>query len=95
MNGAFYNLETGFFASVPSPGKFSALRTNSMFTFNEKPTIFGTCFDCQPDEEEDLVALDVIQYQAEKGSWEVIGQMQQDRQLHEVVEVPASFCDDF
>ncbi len=38
---------------------------------------------------------EVLQYNEALDTWDSLGYMQETRLLHEVIEVPGSFCDDY
>jgi len=84
------------FRKFASPGEYSQKKTNALFSYQGRPTIFGTCSACAIDDEDAVGQFnEVLQYQAESDEWVVIGSLMEERTAHEVVEVPASFCNKF
>jgi len=92
--GMFLNLETFAWTPYQDAGSFSTESTNALFTFQGKPTIFGTntCEQCDDDQRPHT---EVLQYQPDDDTWVIIGNMLESRELHEVVQVPSSFCSFF
>jgi len=84
-------LELKRWLELPIAGVFTAQNTNALFSFRGKPTVFGTCEDCNNADE----PTQILQFQLETLEWWYIGDMLEARDRHEVVEVPLSFCDAF
>jgi len=66
--------------------------SNSLFTFNGKATLFGTCRNSERCLDPGN-ADEVVQYDQELNEWVDLGRMRESRRLHAVVEVPARICD--
>ncbi len=67
-------------------------QANAMFSFNDKPTVFGNSV-C--DVNGVCEYTQVNQYEPNSDSWINMGKMNVGRRFHSVVEVPAEFCDYF
>ena len=90
QSGNFYNFNLGVWeVKAELPEQTDNSNQNSMWTFRGRPTIFGAPFctglnECFYDQ--------VIQYVWEDDEWVMLGEMREPRRLHEMVEVPRSFC---
>jgi len=70
---------------------FTDHRTNALFTFQGKPTVFGTSL-CDLCDEDSTNLKQVRQYQPDENDWKTIGYLDESRKWHEVIEVPKAFC---
>ncbi len=89
--GYWYNLNsTEWIKKAVPPVDPTESFPNAMWTFRGRPTIFGepVCSDDASCENKGI-----LQYLAETDTWEAIGTMLVPRSYHEVIEIPASFCD--
>jgi len=97
IDGSFFNLDDGVWRKYESPGYYTEqnIYVNELYSFRGKPTVFGTCKNC--DDPNDLTAehKEIIQYLEEDDEWITIGYMQESRIDNLVIEVPISFCDSF
>ncbi len=74
----------------PAPLVPSGGFVNEMVRFRGRPTIVGAprcnaVLDCTRDQ--------IVQYDPDLDTWILLGQLQQQRRLHTVIEIPQSFCD--
>ncbi len=91
--GYFYNLNSGEWEkkAIPPYDRVAGL-TNSMFTFQGKPTVFGVP-SCKS--EGVCTYRSIIQYNPDNDEWVNIGEMRDSRRFHTVVAMPSSVCDNF
>jgi len=94
-NGYWFNLKELSWKRLapPPPTAESATESHSLFSFGGKPTLFGSA-QCNGNAERRRCPLTkVIQFDPTENEWKTLGQMLQQRTLHEVIEVPISFCE--
>ena len=93
-DGNFYELDTKrWINKTPPPLDDEADKPNSMWSYQGRPTIFGSPV-CDPHTNECL-DKEVIQYNPENDKWKSLGHMLRPRNFHEVVEVDGTICDYF
>ena len=92
-NGYWYSINDNKFMQKASPpySIVDSTTPNSLWTWRGVPTLFGSsrCDETGEYCKDDLV----IQYDPELDDWVPHGEMLEPRQFHEVIEVPAEFCD--
>ena len=69
------------------------LAVDAMWTLNGVPTVFGYPLCHTTEADYNCYRFGVMQYDAALDQWDLVGQMEEDRAYHEVVEVPQAFCD--
>ncbi len=90
-NGYWFNIvERTWEAKRFPPYYDGGLQPNSLANFRGKATLFGTQ-SCDENEQCDYNA--VYQYEDSSDQWRYLGQTVHSRTLHEIIEVPKSFCD--
>lgn len=65
---------------------------NNLWSYQGKPTVFGPFSNCQDG---CVYSNDVIQFDPQTKVWNHIGNFNQGRSFHAMVEVSSSFCDMF
>ncbi len=91
-NGFFYQLSDRTWHQQKFPPHIApriGLPSDSLHTFRGKPTYFGapTC-----DENVECRYTEILQYQDRNFDWIKLGNMVESRRNHEVIEIPAEFC---
>jgi len=87
-NGHFLDLESLEWTTHQAPYLNDEFDNNSLFTYQGKPTIFGAPETCGGNPQKTTV----LQYDGLADDWSAIGYMQGSRKAHEVIPIPASFC---
>ncbi len=91
QNGYVYDIEASTWDTVAFPPNNPIVQeANSAFSFRGRMTIFGNPV-CDGDGQCEY--REVLQYDPDGNAWVSLGKMVMDRRLHEVVEVPAEWCD--
>ncbi len=92
-NGFWFNLETETWEAKRFPPLVTiSEEPNALFSYQGRPTMFGSPI-C--DGEGNCEYKEVLQYNEVSDTWDSLGSMVENRQLHYVIEVPNSFCDEF
>ncbi len=92
-NGFWFNLATLQWQAKRFPPYTDLTEeANALFSYQGRPTMFGSPM-C--DGQGNCEYKEVLQYNEVTDNWDSLGSMAEGRQLHEVVEVPQSFCDEF
>ncbi len=93
-NGFWFNLKSETWEARRFPPRVldSIVEPDALFRFRGKPTQFGSPMcdgsgTCQYRE--------VLQYNEITDTWDLLGTLQETRMLHEVIEVPVEFCDQY
>ncbi len=91
LKGNIFNLDTNQWEEqVDIPQQTYLSNHNSMWSYNNRPTIFGAPFVNALNE---ISYHNIIQYIEEDQEWILLGDMNEPRRFHEAVEVPNSYCD--
>ncbi len=92
-NGFRFNLETETWEAQRFPPHIminGVADADALFSFRGRPTVFGhpVC-----DGAGDCEYKEILQFNELSSSWDTLGMMLDNRQLHEVIEVPAEICE--
>ncbi len=90
-NGYWYNIEENTWQQQRFPPYANvAPEPDAVWKFRGKPTIFGSTV-CEGDGT--CIYTGIEQYDLNTNTWKHLGRLTQTRVFHDVIEVPASFCD--